>query len=86
MKATFNQYLKQTLDMLSPKEIKAIRAYYALKQTDFATLLGVSYHTYKNWEIGHRYPCTPSNALLHFAKNHPHIFLKKRIKLLKEQR
>lgn len=79
----YRTYLKQELDLLGPKEIKAIRKFYNLKQTEFAELLGISYHTYKNWEIGHRIPCTPSNAMLHFAKDYPDIFLKKRKYLLK---
>lgn len=79
----YKTYLKQELDLLCPTEIKAIRKFYHLKQTEFAELLGISYHTYKNWEIGHRIPCTPSNAMLHFAKDYPDIFLKKRKHLLK---
>ena len=85
MKNIIKLYLKQSLNILAPKEIKAIRASYNCTQTDFAALLGISYDTYRNWEIGHRIPCTPSNALLYFARDYPDIFLKKRKKLLKNR-
>ena len=84
MEKIIKSYLKQSLNILLPSEIKAIRASYKCTQTDFATLLGISYDTYRNWEIGHRNPCTPSNALLYFARDYPDIFWKKRKKLLKK--
>ena len=63
MKNIIKSYLKQSLYILAPREIKAVRASYNCTQTDFAALLR-SYDRYRNWEIGHRIPCTPSNGAI----------------------
>ncbi len=68
---TVNKWMK-------PREIKVVRGQYRRTQKDFAELIGVKYHTYKNWEIGHRIPCSPSMALLYIARDYPDIFLKNR--------
>lgn len=62
---------------MSINRIKTIRAMYGLTQTTFAKLLDVSYHTYKNWEIGHRHPCTSAVSLLTLAEQNPKVFLKR---------
>ena len=67
--------LKNKAQRLSPKEIKEIRRSFKMTQMNFADLLGVSYGTYKNWEIGHRIPASPAMALLYVAKEYPDIFL-----------
>ena len=60
----------------TPLEIKRIRKLqYGLTQVEFAELLGVSYGTFKAWEIGRCYPCTPAQSLLYVAKYHPEYFL-----------
>lgn len=62
---------------MTPARIKTIRAGFRLTQVTFADLCGVSYHTYKNWEIGHRRPCTAGVALLKLAEKNPEHFFKK---------
>jgi len=68
--------------LMVPCRIKAIRASYALKQEEFAELLNISYNTYRNWEIGHRNPCTSAVALLTLAEKEPKVFLKKQKQFL----
>jgi DNA-binding transcriptional regulator YiaG len=63
--------------------LKSIRRSYRLSQVDFAQLLNISYHTYKNWEIGHRQPSTSAVALLTLAQNQPQVFLKKTEEIFK---
>ena len=41
----FNQSNAMTCD-----RVKAIRRSYRMTQEDFATVLNISFHTYKNWE------------------------------------
>lgn len=76
--------LLQSNRWLSPKEIREVRKLYRLTQVNFAKLLHISYHTYKNWEIGHRLPSSPAMALLYIARNYPEVFLKNREKILSE--
>jgi DNA-binding transcriptional regulator YiaG len=68
---------------MTPKRIKLIRALYGLNQDSFAELLSISYHTYKNWEIGHRLPCTSGVALLLLAEKNPKVFLKNQLRFIK---
>lgn len=72
--------LLEELRLMTPARIKTIRAKYKLTQVVFADLCGISYHTYKNWEIGHRNPCTSGVALLKLAEQQPQIFLERRKK------
>lgn len=51
--------------------VKAIRERYALSQSEFAVLLGVSIKTLQNWEQGPRYPRGPARLLLQVATKHP---------------
>ena len=67
----FNQSNAMTCD-----RVKAIRRSYRMTQEDFATVLNISFHTYKNWEIGHRNPCTSAVSLLTLAEQNPKLFLK----------
>lgn len=79
MKNLINQIyeeLKQTGKSLTPQEIKDIRRSYRLTQSGFAGLLGISFGTYKNWEIGHRTPTSPAVALLIVARDYPEVFKK----------
>ncbi len=75
--------LLAALCLMTPTRIKAIRASFGLTQEIFADLCGISYHTYKNWEIGHRRPCTSGVALLILAEENPKIFLRKRKSFIK---
>ena len=76
--------LKKSNKWLSPREIKEVRRAYKLTQVRFAGLLQVSFHTYKNWEIGHRIPSSPAMALLYLARDHSELFLKEKEKVLSE--
>ena len=78
-----NNWLEKKTELLflqakemTPKRIKSIRADYNLTQERFAMLLDISYNTYKNWEIGHRNPCTSAVSLLTLAEQNPKLFLK----------
>jgi len=76
---TSEKLLRQSL-LMTPARIKSIRRIYNLTQVTFAQVLNVSFHTYKNWEIGHRHPCTAAVALLMLAEKNPKLFLKKQLK------
>jgi putative transcriptional regulator len=44
-----------------------------LTQEEFAEALGISVHTLRNWEQGHRSPEGPALALLGIAARHPRV-------------
>lgn len=52
-------------------DIKAIRQTYQLSQFQFATLLGISVSTLRNWEQGRRVPEGPARVLLQVVAKHP---------------
>ncbi|PKO22665.1 MAG: transcriptional regulator [Chloroflexi bacterium HGW-Chloroflexi-1] len=54
-------------------DIKVIREKYALSQNDFATLLGISVSTLRNWEQGRRAPEGPARVLLQVVAKHPDV-------------
>jgi putative transcriptional regulator len=56
-------------------DIKRIRATYRLNQAEFATLLGISVKTLRNWEQGRRAPTGPAKVLLRVADKHPDAIL-----------
>lgn len=56
---------------LDAPDIRKIRAGYKLSQKDFATLLGISIATLRNWEQGRRVPEGPAKILLQVAARHP---------------
>lgn len=78
-----SEKLLEQAKSMTPDKIKSIRALYNLTQVGFADVLNVSYHTYRNWEIGHRRPGTSTVALLMIAEKNPKIFLKKRLHFIK---
>ncbi len=51
--------------------VKLIRERYQLSQTEFATLLGISVKTLRNWEQGRRNPRGAARVLLQVAARHP---------------
>lgn len=57
--------------VLQAPDIKEIRKQYALTQEAFATLLGVSTKTVRNWEQGRRSPRGSALVLLQVASRHP---------------
>ncbi len=56
---------------IGPADIKAIRKQLNRSQTEFATMIGVSVATLRNWEQGRRRPEGPARALLKVAERHP---------------
>jgi putative transcriptional regulator len=57
----------------SGEDIAALRRFVGLTQEAFATALGISVHTLRNWEQGRRKPEGPALALLRIAARHPHV-------------
>lgn len=58
---------------ITAPNIKRIRAGYKLSQQDFASLLGISTATLRNWEQGRRTPQGPARVLLQVAARYPDI-------------
>lgn len=56
-------------------DIKGIREKYNLTQEQFATMLGISVRTLRNWEQGRRAPEGPAMVLLRVADLHPQVLL-----------
>ncbi len=56
---------------VKPLDVKSIRAQYKLSQREFATMLGISVKTLRNWEQGRRAPEGPARVLLLVAAKHP---------------
>lgn len=57
--------------MVEAPDVKRIRERYALSQTEFAALLGISVKTLQNWEQGRRNPHGAARVLLQVADKHP---------------
>ncbi len=55
------------------KDVIALRAFVGLTQQQFATALGISVHTLRNWEQDRRSPEGPALALLRVAARHPRV-------------
>jgi putative transcriptional regulator len=55
------------------KSALATRRKLHLSQTRFAKLLGVSLHTLRNWEQGHRAPSGAARVLLRIAATQPDV-------------
>ena len=56
-------------------DVRAIREQYGLSQDKFATLMGISVGTLRNWEQGRRRPEGPARVLLRVAAKHPEAVL-----------
>jgi putative transcriptional regulator len=54
-------------------EVRKIREQYGLSQDKFATLMGISVATLRNWEQGRRKPEGPARVLLRVAATHPDV-------------
>lgn len=52
-------------------DVRAIREHYGLSQEKFASLIGISVGTLRNWEQGRRRPEGPARMLLRVAAKHP---------------
>ena len=65
---------KKTYDLSEP-DVTAIRRKYRLSQAKFASLLGISISTLRNWEQGRRKPEGAARVLLRVADRHPEAIL-----------
>jgi putative transcriptional regulator len=54
-------------------DVKALRNFVGLSQSEFASALGISVHTLRNWEQDRRKPDGPALALLRIAARHPRV-------------
>jgi putative transcriptional regulator len=57
----------------SGEDVAALRRFVGLTQAQFASAMGISVHTLRNWEQGRRHPEGPAIALLRIAARHPRI-------------
>ena len=58
---------------VSAPDVRRIRTEYALSQSEFAAMLGVSVRTLQNWEQGRRSPQGAARILLQVAAQHPAV-------------
>jgi putative transcriptional regulator len=56
-------------------EVQKIREQYGLSQDKFASLMGISVATLRNWEQGRRKPEGAARVLLRIAAAHPEAIL-----------
>ena len=56
-------------------DARQIRESYGLSQEKFASLMGISVGTLRNWEQGRRSPEGPAKVLLRVAAKHPEAVL-----------
>lgn len=56
-------------------EVRALREQFGLSQDKFASLVGISVGTLRNWEQGRRKPEGPARVLLRVASRHPEALL-----------
>ena len=59
--------------MLEPGDVAALRRFVCLTQEQFASALGISVHTLRNWEQDRVKPDGPGLALLRIAARHQRI-------------
>lgn len=61
--------------LLEDPDVRGLRESYGLSQPKFATLLGISVGTLRNWEQGRRRPEGSARVLLRIAARHPDVVL-----------
>ena len=59
----------------SEPDVRCIREQYGLSQDKFASLMGISVATLRNWEQGRRKPEGSARILLRVAARHPEAVL-----------
>ena len=59
----------------SEPDVRAVREHYGLSQEKFASLMGISVGTLRNWEQGRRRPEGPARVLLRVAAKYPEAVL-----------
>lgn len=57
----------------SGSDVAALRKFVGLSQPQFASAMGISVHTLRNWEQGRRRPEGPALSLLRIAARHPRM-------------
>ena len=57
----------------SGDDVAALRRFVGLSQAKFATAMGISVHTLRNWEQDRRKPEGPAMALLRIVARHPRV-------------
>jgi putative transcriptional regulator len=70
---TRNQRLRIGRGELASGDVAALRRFIGLTQAAFASALGISVHTLRNWEQDRRTPEGPALALLRIAARHPRV-------------
>jgi putative transcriptional regulator len=60
---------------IAESEVRKIRERYGLSQDRFASLMGISVATLRNWEQRRRKPEGPARVLLRVAARHPEAIL-----------
>ena len=56
-----------------PMDVREIRRVFHQTRRQFASMMGISPETLRNWERGRRYPVGPSRALLRIAAADPDL-------------
>jgi len=56
-----------------PVDVREIRRLFYQTRRQFASMMGISHETLRNWERGRRYPVGPSRALLRIAAADPDL-------------
>jgi putative transcriptional regulator len=56
-----------------PIDVRAIRRQFDQTRGQFATMVGISKETLRNWERGRRFPLGPARALLRIAAAEPDV-------------
>jgi DNA-binding transcriptional regulator YiaG len=56
-----------------PVDVRDIRRLFHQTRRQFASMMGISQETLRNWERGRRYPVGPSRALLRIAAADPDL-------------
>ena len=74
MKASVRKRLMRG-EFRSGEDVAALRHFIGLSQPRFASAIGISVHTLRNWEQNRRRPEGPALALLRIAARHPRIIL-----------
>jgi DNA-binding transcriptional regulator YiaG len=69
---TLRQRLRQG-EFRGGSDVKALRRFVRMSQSEFAHALGISIRTLQNWEQDVRMPEGPALALLSIAAAHPRI-------------
>ena len=56
-----------------PTDVREIRRRFGQSRRQFARMIGISYETLRNWEMGRRWPLGPARALLRIAAANPDV-------------